>query len=141
MSDTFRRMTALELPLLTELEQACAHQPWSAEALRTALDDRFTHGWLLGDRAYCLERTVIDEAEILTLGVHPAARRLGVGRQLLEQVQQTWVDRGVVAAWLEVREANVPARGLYAQQGWRETTRRPHYYGPDEHAVCIRWSP
>lgn len=136
-----RKATERDLALLVALEQACAHQPWFPDALGTAIEDRFTSAWLLEDHAYCIERTVLDEAEILTLGVDPALQGRGEGRRLLEAVQQTWVDRGVASAWLEVREDNAPARGLYTHLGWRETTRRPNYYGPDEHAVCMRWMP
>lgn len=132
-------MSRSRLDRLVELEAAAAWHPWSRESLAQALDDRATRVWL-EEHAYCIERRVLDEAEIHTIGVHPDERRRGLARALLTRVQQDWTNSGIVRAFLEVREANAPARGLYRSLGWRESGRRADYYGPGEHAVCMDWS-
>ncbi len=63
------------------------------------------------------------EHEILNLAVHPAGRRSGVARQLLQHVltrRGTW--------FLEVRESNSPAVRLYEALGFQIVGERPDYY-------------
>ena len=72
------------------------------------------------------------EAELLTLAVHPRARRRGIGARLLESFEQGAAARGADRAFLEVMATNAPARALYRAGGWMEAGRRPDYYrGPD----------
>lgn len=74
---------------------------------------------------FILLQSVAEEAEILTLAVHPKARRSGLARALIEQAQDTL---SVARVFLEVAENNAPARALYAACGFTETGRRPAYY-------------
>ncbi len=47
--------------------------------------------------------------------------------------------KGVKAAFLEVRESNAAARGLYGSRGFREIGRRKNYYRrPVEDALVMR---
>ena len=74
---------------------------------------------------FILLQSVAEEAEILTLAVHPKARRSGLARALIEQAQDTL---SVARVFLEVAEDNAPARALYAACAFTETGRRPAYY-------------
>ncbi|MDG1691552.1 MAG: GNAT family N-acetyltransferase [Alphaproteobacteria bacterium] len=74
---------------------------------------------------FILLQSVAEEAEILTLAVHPKARRSGLARALIEQAQDTL---SVARVFLEVAEDNAPARALYAACGFIETGRRSAYY-------------
>ena len=74
---------------------------------------------------FILLQSVAEEAEILTLAVHPKARRSGLARALIEQAQDTL---SVARVFLEVAEDNAPARALYAASGFTETGRRSAYY-------------
>lgn len=74
---------------------------------------------------FILLQSVAEEAEILTLAVHPKARRSGLARALIEQAQDTL---SVARIFLEVAEDNAPARALYAACGFIETGRRSAYY-------------
>ena len=72
------------------------------------------------------------EAELLTLAVHPDARRLGHARTLLARFDAEAAARGAGRAFLEVMATNAPALALYRGAGWREAGRRPGYYrAPD----------
>ena len=134
-----RRAGPPDLTTLVELEQASAYHPWSNASLSCALTDRHTRVWL-DPHAYCIERSVLDEGEIHTIGVHPDHRRQGHARRMLAHVHAYWTRIGVTRAFLEVREANAPARALYRSLGWRENGRRANYYGPGEDAICMEWS-
>lgn len=66
------------------------------------------------------------ESELLNLAVHPAFRRRGVGRRLVEAL--TAGHPGML--WLEVRESNLVARKFYKSLGFCDAGCRPGYY-PD----------
>ena len=67
---------------------------------------------------------VADEAEILTVGVVPAARRRGIARRLLAALlAEAARARRAPRCFLEVRVDNDAARALYAQRGLRRARR------------------
>ena len=91
----------------------------------------YTEGFLLG-------RTVLDEAELLTLAVAPEARRMGLGRALLTEFAHTSTERGACEAFLEVASDNAPAIALYASAGWQRAGTRRDYYAPGIDAMVMR---
>lgn len=76
---------------------------------------------------FTLSRNVLDEEELLLIAVHPAARRCGIGRMLLEQLIVAAATRGAIRLFLEMREGN-PAERLYRTIGFAPIARRPNYY-------------
>ncbi|TVV74240.1 GNAT family N-acetyltransferase [Sphingomonas solaris] len=76
---------------------------------------------------FALARIVLDEAELLLIGVRPAFRRHGIGSALLDRVKQEAQARGGARLHLEVRDGN-PALHLYHQRGFARTGCRPGYY-------------
>ena len=77
---------------------------------------------------FCLCRTVADETELLLVGVSPARRLRGIGRQLVVRAGTRAADLGSARIHLEMRANNVPARQLYRYFGFSEIGRRPAYY-------------
>lgn len=73
-------------------------------------------------------RVIVDEAELLTIAVAPAAQGQGFGRVLLQRFEHMAQSRGATCAFLEVAEDNAPALALYHRAGWRESGRREGYY-------------
>ena len=76
---------------------------------------------------FSLQRLVSDEAELLLLAVHPAARRRGIGTLLLDRFLAAAHDEGASRAHLEVREGN-PAEVMYRCAGFSTAGRRRKYY-------------
>lgn len=76
---------------------------------------------------FTLSRHTGEEEELLLIAVHPAARRRGIGEQLLEQLICAARDRGAQRLFLEMRENN-PAIHLYSKAGFVPVGRRPDYY-------------
>lgn len=68
------------------------------------------------------------EAEVLTVGVVPAARRSGIGRYLLHILLDEAHRRGATEVFLEVRTDNDAARQLYRGEGFAELGVRRGYY-------------
>ncbi len=102
-------------------------RPWR-EAEFTALLAQ-PNVFVTGDaRAFALVRVAADEAELLTLATHPAHRRRGHARNLMQAWHVQAAARGATRAILEVAEDNIAARALYHACGYSECARRPDYY-------------
>lgn len=76
---------------------------------------------------FALTRSIVDEAELLLIAVHPDARRCGVGAALLEAVLDGCRQRSVDRVFLEVRACN-SAIGLYTSFGFCKVGERRNYY-------------
>ena len=75
------------------------------------------------------------EAEILNLAVHPAARRRGIARALLTSLLQGLTGE----VFLEVRASNLAAIQLYESLQFARVGIRPAYYShPTEDGVVLR---
>jgi [ribosomal protein S18]-alanine N-acetyltransferase len=72
--------------------------------------------------------TIGETAQILTVGVLPAARRRGVGRLLVRALVEEARRRRAEEVLLEVREDNEAARQLYESEGFTVLGRRRGYY-------------
>lgn len=87
---------------------------------------------------FALCRNAAGEAEILSLGVAPAARRGGVGRALLRAIVAHGSIDGIRRLFLEVAEDNLAAQGLYLAAGFSQLGRRPgHYRRPTGSATAL----
>jgi ribosomal protein S18 acetylase RimI-like enzyme len=101
---------------------------------RVELGGRLTRAWVACPApeeppiGYALGWWVIDELQLLALGVLPTARRAGVGRRLLEHVRAATLAAGGRRILLEVAQGNTPARQLYESAGFSVFHVRPRYY-------------
>jgi len=117
---------------MAEIHRQCFSipRPWREDEF-TALLQGAEVVLVASDEGFLLGRVVADEAEVMTLAVLPAARRRGLGRELLSRFEGIIRDRGVQRVFLEVAEQNHPALALYAQAGYaRAGFRRDYYQGP-----------
>lgn len=73
-------------------------------------------------------RILDTEAEILTVGVVPPARRAGIARRMIDALLAEAARRGAREIFLEVRVDNEAARALYAREGFEEIGVRRGYY-------------
>lgn len=88
-----------------------------------------------------LYRQIFDDAEILTLTVHPLARRQGIGRALVHEALRRCTEKGALNMALEVALDNYAARRLYKATGFIEGSRRVNYYRRSDHSMdAIRLS-
>nr|AYJ09234.1 esterase [uncultured bacterium] len=101
--------------------------PWDTAAFEALLIQQGVFG-ICHEDGFILCRTVLDEAEILTLAVNPTARRSGLGLRLVEAAAGLAARTGALRLFLEVAEDNPAARGLYARAGFKAEGRRKAYY-------------
>jgi [ribosomal protein S18]-alanine N-acetyltransferase len=70
-----------------------------------------------------------ETAHVVTLDVHPSARRRGLGKRLLEGLLGALASAGAERAVLEVDVRNTGAIAFYRRLGFRKSGRIPSYYG------------
>ena len=88
--------------------------------------------------AYGIFRLLGTEAELESIAVREAHRGKGYGRLLLEEFLRIGKKEGVEKVFLEVREGNLPGRGLYEALGFQNFGRRKAYYrDPVEDALLM----
>jgi [ribosomal protein S18]-alanine N-acetyltransferase len=133
---------AAALELLAALHARCFAQAWSRASFAKLLATPGAFALLAVEQdepvGLSLARAAGGEAEILTLGVTPAARRQGAGRALVEATAAEALARGAKDLFLEVAEDNVAARALYLSLGFAQVGRRARYYGPRDALVLRR---
>ena len=120
-------MTVPDPHELARLHEQAFSMPWSAREFADLLSQPGVIAIAEPD-GFVLIRIVLDEAEILTLAVIPAARRLGLGRRLVEEAAVAATKGGAARLFLEVAEDNAPARALYDRAGFSQIGRRKAYY-------------
>lgn len=139
-------MTRAHINALMPYEQEMfGAEAWTADGYRDELAD-VRHRYYLAavDENQALlgwagVRVVGDTAEILTVGVIPAARRQGIGARLLAMLLDEARRRGAVEAFLEVRMDNPGAQTLYERARFmRVGIRRGYYEGGRVDAVVMR---
>jgi ribosomal-protein-alanine N-acetyltransferase len=133
-----RRMTLSDLKVAMEVDRRSLPKPWSERIWRDELESPFGLYLVLEQNDEVIGqigvRIVLDELHITTIAVLPEYRRRGHARSLIGAALAAYPDARFVH--LEVRPTNRMARALYASLGFRETGRRPRYYG-DEDAVLM----
>lgn len=144
---TIRAARTADLLRIATLEQESFSDPWTYDALATAMalpHVRFlvaeegggAAGRLLG---YVVALVLGDEGEIADLAVDPMVRRRGIGAMLLARMEEALTDVGVRSLFLEVRESNGAALGLYEARGFKPVGRRRAYYRvPVEDALVLK---
>src|SRR6476661_2819934 len=118
---------------MVAIHAACFARSWDADAIAQFLDVPGCLALIVspaGDlpaQGFLIARSAGDEAELLTLAVHPDHRRIGVARALLVHAAACLRAAGARRIFLEVDEANASARGLYQSLGAVVVGRRKRY--------------
>ena len=129
---TLRAMTRADVDAVLAIEQAVQRFPWTRGNFTDALDsgylcrvDETEEG---GIRGYAILMPVVDEAELLTIGVAQAEQRKGLGRAILAEMLNMARARNMKRVFLEVRSSNVAAIALYRSAGFSQVGLRRGYY-------------
>lgn len=130
-----------DLARLAELERQCFEPPWSAADLAALLESPNGRVLLLeastGPVAYGLFQQVLDEAELLRLGVTATERSRGFATLLLVNALRELANTGVRRCHLEVRADNFAALAVYRRLGFVQTGQRIAYYGKQCDALLM----
>ncbi len=86
---------------------------------------------------FAIMRFFDDYAHLDLLAVDRPYQRLGIGRRLIEWLENTARTGGCLVVHLEVRENNLHAQAFYRALGYMELVRIPGYYQRRETAVRL----
>ena len=120
--------------VITALHRAAFETGWSETSINQLLEADTAVAFLASvDQAFrpvgfVIGRLLADEAEIITVGVAPAARRRGIGHALLGGFMRAVALAGAQRVVFEVAVDNQAALQLYASRGFQTIGQRPSYY-------------
>lgn len=139
-----RTMLQSDLPEVCQIEKENFSLPWSEKSFSESMErmDTIFLAALEGNEVvgylgcYCICGT----GEITNVAVKSTHRRKGIGGKLLEKLYKEGIALECEEYFLEVRESNEAAIGLYTRQGFvKEGIRKNFYEMPVENAV-IMWN-
>ena len=144
------RMTEHDLLEVVEIEEISGISAWGWDAYHNELQSPEDVIMLVAANAkasqapvqalagFIVSRLVAGELHINNVAVRPQFRRRGIAAQLLTAALKQGRAEGAVLAFLEVREGNAAAQGLYRRAGFEVTGRRRGYYNhPSEDALLM----
>lgn len=140
----FRPLQGCELDEILPIENAIYPFPWT----HANFVDSFASGYsfwgcrVIGELVgYFVLMKVVDEAQLLNIGVAEKRQGMGFGASLLRQAIRVAQEAGADSMLLEVRPSNVRALALYRRFGFRQIGLRRGYYpseGGREDALVMR---
>ena len=74
---------------------------------------------------------ILDEIDIIEIGVIKEQRRRGVAYRLVSQLQKHCIKNGIRKIFLSVAENNIAAISLYEKTGFNKIGTRKNYYFRD----------
>ncbi|APX10469.1 ribosomal protein S18-alanine N-acetyltransferase [Tateyamaria omphalii] len=111
-------------------------RPWTAAEFSDLLANPLTHLETAAN-GFALWRGIAEEAELLTIAVHPAAQARGIGARLMAAWMRSAAEN-CTEAFLEVAADNAAAIHLYARYGFETAAKRTGYYRrPDTRADAL----
>jgi ribosomal-protein-alanine N-acetyltransferase len=126
-----RDMMLADVDAVLAIEQAVQAYPWTGANFNDAL----SHGYVCrvddqnGEiRGYAVLMPVLDEAELLNIGVSALQQRKGLGRALLCEMLDLARKKNIRRVFLEVRASNAAALALYRSTGFGGIGVRRGYY-------------
>ena len=136
---TLRKCTEKDLALLIALDNAVFPDAWTELMWQNQLADKNFFGFCAEENGeaigFVCGTLLFDDGELLKIGVKPDCRGKGVGGLLLNAFLDGIKGAGGVRVFLEVRQGNTPALGLYESRSFLKTRVRERYYADGENAL------
>ena len=142
-----RHAIAEEIPKILALDNRCFNGIWSEDGYRREISSDKSSLLTLSieDHAElniigigCLW-SIVEEAHITLLGIHPDYHRQSLGSLLLHTLLKDAVNRQLERATLEVVTSNQGAINLYKKFGFKVAGTRKNYYPKTGEDALILW--
>ena len=142
MPVSVRRAGRKDLPEIIAIEEASFSVPWSHQALAAELENRTARYYVLERddgtvAAYADIWLIADEGQLANIAVRLDCRGLGYGETLLRTAMEALFEEGCTTFFLEVRQSNTKAQGLYRKLGYEAVAVRKGYYTQPDEDACI----
>jgi len=128
----YQKMTALDLPLVMEIENAEYEFPWSEGIMKDCLLTANYYGYLLKKDqelvGYAMISVAASECNILNICIKNQQQNKGYGKKLLSFLLDRAKQLKAQQVFLEVRVSNKAAISLYQNFGFNELDIRKNYY-------------
>lgn len=124
---SIRGMEIADLNQVVAIEQRCSQSPWNFKQFQQSLDDSEVlvgAGKIIG---FSVVASILNDAEIHNVAVHPDHQGQGLGSLLLDHVI-THLPAATTQLHLEVRASNFRAIRLYLQKDFIKVGDRRDYY-------------
>lgn len=133
-----RPVASNDLPTVAELEELCFKDPYppyflaqlahanQGTFLVSILDEKIV--------GYAVVDKWSDHNHLVSIAVHPQHRRIGLGGQLLESLEEMLDGRPLK---LELRRSNDAALRFYLRSGFEQTGFIHSYYNDGEDAILM----
>ncbi len=72
---------------------------------------------------------IFEECNLIKIVVDKDYRKMGIGKNLVNEMMNTCKENNVSKIYLEVREDNISAISFYEKLGFEFENLRPNYYG------------
>ena len=137
-----RLMQKSDLSSVAQIEKLVQSHPWNIAQFEESLASYQCTVFEKSNQVvgFCILQTVLDEANLLLMAIHPNQQGQGLGYQLLDESIQM-LKNNPIQIFLEVRESNIPAIRLYEKTGFHQIDLRKNYYpnkdGSREHAIIM----
>ncbi len=122
--------TSSDLPEILNIEMRASPYPWSEKNFSDSLQCSHICVGIKEGAEWCAHAVfsvAAGEAELLILAVDPAKQGRGIAKCLLGEMQSQ-LSRVASTMFLEVRESNESAIGLYETLGFNQIGERVNYY-------------
>ena len=127
-----RRMTEEDIPDVIEIEKRSFISPWTRGMFAQTLESPVARNLVMTESGDIVGYVIFYQAglemHIMNIAVHPALRRQGIGLDIMKKVIESARINSVEECFLEVRETNFPAQGLYERLGFKRIGKRRGYY-------------
>lgn len=125
------------LDKIAKLHKLCfPHKPWSADDFGELKKSGCEI--VASQNGFIVWRTVLDESEIITIGVHPDARGTGIAIAMIGLMENEIKKNGASKIFLEVSHTNTPAIKLYEKCGFVQIGKRKNYYSDGTDAILMQ---
>ncbi len=118
---------------LADIERECfGKDAWTINNLRGEFTNDFSYliGYYHQDKlvGYTCVRAMYEEAQVCNVAVLPDYRRMGIARQLIDEMLRLSAEKGCKICELEVNTQNTPAVELYKKSGFEVAGIRKNFY-------------
>ena len=137
-----RAWTKEDIDQIAALESVCFSDPWTKEMLLKSFVSPIFYSVLIEEQGeiwgYACETVMFEDAEIAIVAVAPKHHKKGLGKLLMERLENIAISLGAEQTFLEVRKSNAAALALYEGFGFEKIRTRERYYADGEDAFVMR---